>query len=532
MHGWTIRRKLFTAVAGMIAVLVLGAAVTFWLARDVQSSAASIDGALETERAFIEVRQLTSALAAHGSGAAVAALDKNAVALASHRQQWDASYAELQRKVDTLRASAARAGKLAEFQTALGEYAAAFDELCALASEDKLHDAAQLHEARTGALAARTTSLLGDAERELANAARGNTGEVTSSAWWLGTMVLMALLLQVPALLGVVSVVQGITNRIVGMSRDLRTGAENVTRASGQVSTFARSLSQGATEQAASLEETSASMEEMASMTRKNAENAEQASVLAIDVAEQVQASNRALSEMVLSMGAIRESSDKVAKIIKTIDEIAFQTNILALNAAVEAARAGEAGMGFAVVADEVRNLAQRSAQAAKDTADLIEESITRSKEGAMKVEQVAGAIETITGSVVQVKGIVQEVREASQQQTQGIDQVCQAIAQMEKVTQGTAATAEESAAASEALNTQAESSMKLVRQLSALVGDAGTASSPPAAAASLPVSAPAPRLVPVKKTMPAQTPVRRPLSPQDAESLFPLGDTGTYGKF
>src|SRR5262249_21200928 len=154
---------------------------------------------------------------------------------------------------------------------------------------------------------------------------------------------------------------------------------------------------------------------------------------LVTDVATQVQNSNSALGEMVLSMGAIKESSDKVAKIIKTIDEIAFQTNILALNAAVEAARAGEAGMGFAVVADEVRNLAQRSAQAAKDTADLIEESIVRSQEGAAKVEQVAGSIEAITTSVNQVKAIVQEVREASQQQTQGIDQVSQAIAEMEK---------------------------------------------------------------------------------------------------
>jgi len=262
---------------------------------------------------------------------------------------------------------------------------------------------------------------------------------------------------------------RGLNASILGLTSRLSAGTQQVVAAAAQVSALSQSLSQGATEQAASLEETSASMEEMASMTRRNAENAAQATRLVTDVAGHVTASNAALGEMVASMAAIKESSNKVAKIIKTIDEIAFQTNILALNAAVEAARAGEAGMGFAVVADEVRNLAQRSAQAARDTAALIEESITRSQEGAGKVGLVASAIDAITTSVAQVKGMVEEVREASLQQTQGIDQVSQAIAQMEKVTQTTAATAEESAAASEELNAQAESSIVTLRQLQLL---------------------------------------------------------------
>jgi methyl-accepting chemotaxis protein/methyl-accepting chemotaxis protein-1 (serine sensor receptor) len=174
---------------------------------------------------------------------------------------------------------------------------------------------------------------------------------------------------------------------------------------------------------------------------------------------------------MITSMTAIQESSRQVAKIIKTIDEIAFQTNILALNAAVEAARAGEAGMGFAVVADEVRNLAQRSAQAARDTAGMIDQSIARTEAGSEKVTQVAHAIGAITESVTQVKGLVDEVSMASRQQSQGIDQVSQAIAQMEKVTQNTAATAEESAAASEELSAVADSATDVVSRLESLVG-------------------------------------------------------------
>ncbi len=300
----------------------------------------------------------------------------------------------------------------------------------------------------------------------------------------------------------------------------LSDGAEQVVSAAGQVAVSAQSLSQGATEQAASLEETSASMEEMASMARKNSENAHEAATLMGQVDHRVSESNEALGGMVSSMAAIQDSSAKVAKIIKTIDEIAFQTNILALNAAVEAARAGEAGMGFAVVADEVRNLAQRSAQAAKDTASLIDESITRSQEGNAKVSLVATSISAITESVSRVKGIVEEVREASQQQTQGIDQVAQAVAQMEKVTQTTAATAEESAAASEELNAQAESSTAIVRALSALVGGADGAQSR---------TARRPRTIARQATNVLSMTSKRPARPVAADDDMELG-TGTFG--
>ncbi len=170
-------------------------------------------------------------------------------------------------------------------------------------------------------------------------------------------------------------------------------------------------------------------------------------------------------------MAEINTHSGKIYKIRKVIDEIAFQTNILALNAAVEAARAGEAGMGFAVVADEVRNLAQRSAQAAKDTASLIEGSITKSHEGKAKVDQVASAIRDITAESTKVKTLVEEVHLGSQEQARGIEQISRAIVQMEQVTQKTAADAEESSAAATELNTQWETLQEIAKRLTAMVG-------------------------------------------------------------
>ena len=197
----------------------------------------------------------------------------------------------------------------------------------------------------------------------------------------------------------------------------------------------------------------------------------ESAAEMMAAVDHHIQQGNRTLGEMVGSMQEINTSSDKISKIIKVIDEIAFQTNILALNAAVEAARAGEAGMGFAVVADEVRTLAQRSAQAAKDTAAMIEESIAKSNEGGAKLDKVTEVIRSITDSATKVKILVDEVNLGSQEQARGIEQISKAVAQMERVTQTTAANAEESASASEELSAQAEALKQVVTELQSMVG-------------------------------------------------------------
>jgi methyl-accepting chemotaxis protein len=252
---------------------------------------------------------------------------------------------------------------------------------------------------------------------------------------------------------------------------EISQGAEQVASAASQISSASQSLAQGTSQQAASLEETSASTEEINSMAKRNSENSHSAADLVKASEQRFADTNRSLTEMVGAMSEINTSSDKISKIIKVIDDIAFQTNILALNAAVEAARAGEAGMGFAVVADEVRNLAQRCAQAARDTAVLIEESIAKSNGGQEKVQQVAKAISAITEQSTQVKTLVDEVHLGSQEQSRGIDQIGKTMVQMEQVTQKAAASAEESASAAEELTAQSAALKDIVHRLTAVLG-------------------------------------------------------------
>jgi methyl-accepting chemotaxis protein len=265
--------------------------------------------------------------------------------------------------------------------------------------------------------------------------------------------------------------IRKLNRKLRGLTASLAESSVEVTKLCREVSTASESLAQGSEEQAASLEKTSSSTEQIASMTRKNAENSKAAAVVMGTVDEGVKNGNRTIEEMIVSMKEITASSDKISKIIKVIDEIAFQTNILALNAAVEAARAGEAGLGFAVVADEVRNLAQRSAQAARDTAMLIADSIAKSGEGSAKLRQVTEVIRAITVSSSKVKTLVDEVNAGSQDQTLGIDQISKAVAQIDRVTQRAASGAKDSASSSRELLTQADMLNQIVLDLRVLVG-------------------------------------------------------------
>ncbi|MDR2340425.1 MAG: methyl-accepting chemotaxis protein [Deltaproteobacteria bacterium] len=331
--------------------------------------------------------------------------------------------------------------------------------------------------------------------------------------------VIIAIILSL--LLGIF-ITRGITvpvNNVIGALSD---GAQEVDSAAGDLSSASNTLAEGATENAASLEETSAALEELSSMTKRNSDNAVEANSLMSQTNDAVAKAEASMANVIAAMDQIATSGNEIGKIIKTIDEIAFQTNLLALNAAVEAARAGEAGAGFAVVADEVRNLAIRSADAAKNTADLIAATISNINSGSEMVHSTSENFHNVATNSSKVAQLVSEVAEASKEQSQGIGQITTAMSQMDKVTQSNAASAEESASAAGQLSIQAENLMRAVDDMSGIVyGN----SAPPAHTSSRgkpagPSQKPKPALSPPPARKPARQAETKAL-PMDSDDDF-----------
>lgn len=294
-----------------------------------------------------------------------------------------------------------------------------------------------------------------------------SSGEFLGAAHAIRNMILIVgAVFMAITLLAVVYFARSITKPIQKIIEELNEGADQVASASAQVSSASQSLAEGASDQAASIEETSSSLEEMSSMTKQNADNATEANNLMKEANHIVGNANDSMQDLTGSMEEITKASEETSKIIKTIDEIAFQTNLLALNAAVEAARAGEAGSGFAVVADEVRNLAMRAAEAAKNTAGLIEGTVKKIKDGSDLVTKTNEAFSEVSRTSSRVGELVAEIAAASSEQAGGIEQVNLAVAEMDKIVQQNAASAEESASASEEMNAQAEQMKASVNDL------------------------------------------------------------------
>ena len=374
------------------------------------------------------------------------------------------------RQMETSKLGADELAAVHTIQAALEQWEANFKEFADMSAAGHGEEASQITLKKTSPLM--DTLQKNAASFGQANRVRRDTAiQATESAIQHNEVVVVVLTILVLLVgAGGLFIVAGMARTLKSVAESVATGAQQVAQAAAQVSSSSQVLAQDASANAASLEEASASTEEVNSMARRNTESSRSAVGIVGRSAEKFGDTNRALDEMVVAMDEISGSSQKISKIIRVIDEIAFQTNILALNAAVEAARAGEAGMGFAVVADEVRSLAQRSAQAAKDTAALIEESIAKSDGGKSKVDRVAEAIRAVSGEAAQVKTLVDQVSSGSEEQARALEQITKAITLMERSGQTTAATAEESAAAAQELTAQSETLTAIGRQLRELV--------------------------------------------------------------
>lgn len=492
MRHWTIGKRIALAFASLLAIALALGGFSVWRIRSVQGDANQIahkalPGVYVIGAIARNLQQSEALIRQH-------VLETDAAALARTDQALATCSSQMTRMIRQYRQTVAGDEDQKLFDAiiaARAPYLTARNTVQQLSAAGKKAEAlAALEQKDTPAAAVYAQAVQAeiDYNRENGDAfAATMMSAVQHSESGITLFTLLALLVGGAAAFGVT---RGINHSLRQTVEAVRDGATQVASAASQMSGASQSLADGSSEQAASVEETSAALEQMAAMTKSNADHARRAAEVSGRTRSSADEGAKHMEEMGRAMDAIKGSSDAIAKIVGTIEEIAFQTNILALNAAVEAARAGEAGLGFAVVADEVRSLAQRAAAAAQETATKIEDAIQKSARGVTISGDVARALADIVENARQVDGLIAEIATASREQSQGISQVNGALAQMDKVTQSNAGTAEENAASAEQLSAQAAAMQEAIAQLQALIDGRG---GEPMSAASLP-SAPAPR--------------------------------------
>ncbi len=388
-------------------------------------------------------------------------------------EEFSGTFTKAVGELRTLLAGTDAGRALSEVEAPLSEYLSTSRLLVALAFEDRTKAIAQLPKFQE------SFKHLEDAMEKLGNRIEDKARQASTNAAALAEQENRLILSIVIGGFLTIQVAgflfsRRLSLRLERITDNLAMSATAAAETTAQITSTGQQIADGASRQAASLEQTSASIEEVTSMTKRNAENAQNAKQTATQTRQSADTGAEQMKTLLTSMRSINSASEEVTKILKNIDEIAFQTNILALNAAVEAARAGEAGAGFAVVADEVRNLAQRCAAAARETAVKIDDSVKKSQQGAMISTEVAKTFGEIQSNVRHLDQTVSEIASASIEQSSGIAQINSAVTQMDKVTQSNAASAQESASAGDDLNAQAQGLQDAVASLQDLVGGSG----------------------------------------------------------
>jgi|CXWL01.1.fsa_nt_gi methyl-accepting chemotaxis protein len=492
--------NLAASVAVLISLLI--GAVSFLVTQNLSKTLrTSAETDLPGVRALMQADMIHDGLRAvafHAIIAAAAPDPETQKEILAELEDYSASFTQSVAELKTLLAGTESYNTLGKVEAPLADYLAATRGLVTLAFEDRTRAVATIPKFQESYKHLEVSlEQLGDQVEDKAKRSAREGIALTRRTNWLllGLLLGGALLLQLAGL----AFARRLSRLFNRLAVSLGTGLSQVSDSARQVSATGLTLADGTSEQAASLEESSASLEELSSMTKRNAESAARAKQAAGQTRGSADTGAQQMQAMVTAMESIKTASTDIAKILKTIDEIAFQTNILALNAAVEAARAGEAGAGFAVVADEVRALAQRCAGAAKETAVKIDDTIAKSQQGAQISAEVAKYFATIQEQIRHLDTLVAEISTASNEQSQGIGQINTAISQMDRFTQANAATAEESAAGAAELSAHAETLKGAVGELRQLAGGAAQP-----AAAHVPAPAPAPKTPALKARGPA----------------------------